>query len=208
MKKILLFGDSNTWGHNPVDMSKHERPWPVILSELLPQYRFTADGECGRTTEYDTEGLTKKIGLISFNSDYIETGKIKDFDLVVIMLGTNDVLNSVGASPEQIAQSLKKFVDIIKASSNAQILIISPIYISEACMKHPVFSTLYSMDSVENSKHFAEFTKAMTKEENVHFMDAASVASPSEIDGIHMEPQEHEQLAYAVCDKITEIFPE
>lgn len=209
MKKILLFGDSNTWGHNPVDMTRLPDPWPSVLARLLPQYSFTADGVCGRTTEYpdpaEPENLDK-IGLVSFKRDYIDTGKIKDFDLVIIMLGTNDLLNASGAKPEQIAESLKKFADMIRSSSNPEILIISPIFIRKSCMDHPVFSTLYSMESVIYSEKTAEFAEAMARKENLHFMDASKFAQASDIDGIHLDPAGHEKLAKAVYDKISDIL--
>ena len=46
MKKILCFGDSNTWGHNPVDCSKLEKPWTVWLKDIVPEYEIVSDGVC------------------------------------------------------------------------------------------------------------------------------------------------------------------
>ena len=44
MKKILCFGDSNTWGHNPVDCSQLEKPWTVWLKNIVPEYEIVSDG--------------------------------------------------------------------------------------------------------------------------------------------------------------------
>lgn len=209
MKKILLFGDSNTWGHNPVDMTRLPKPWPAVLSELMPQYIFTADGVCGRTTEYPDPNAPDNIdiiGLESFKRRYIQTGTIKEYDLVIIMLGTNDLLNSSNSEPNQIAESLKKFADAVKSSSDAQVMIISPILIKKSCMQHPVFSTLYSMKSVKYSEENAKYIENMTKQENLHFLNAALFAEPSDIDGIHLDLNGHRKLAFAVMDKINEIF--
>jgi len=43
MKKILCYGDSATWGYNPVDGASHpfDRRWPGILqSELGKDYKI------------------------------------------------------------------------------------------------------------------------------------------------------------------------
>lgn len=55
MKKILCFGDSNTWGHNPVDCSKLEKPWTVWLKDIVPEYEMVSDGVCGRATTHYLE---------------------------------------------------------------------------------------------------------------------------------------------------------
>ena len=52
MKKILCFCDSNTWGHNPVDCSKLEKPWTVWLKDIVPEYEMVSDGVCGRATTH------------------------------------------------------------------------------------------------------------------------------------------------------------
>ena len=47
MKKILCFGDSNTWGHNPIDCLQLEKPWTVWLKNIVPEYEIVSDGVCG-----------------------------------------------------------------------------------------------------------------------------------------------------------------
>ena len=63
MKKILCFGDSNTWGHNPVDCSKLEKPWTVWLKDIVPEYEMVSDGVCGRATTHYLENEDKTNGL-------------------------------------------------------------------------------------------------------------------------------------------------
>ena len=66
MKKILCFGDSNTWGHNPVDCSKLEKPWTVWLKDIVPEYEIVSDGVCGRATTHYLENEDKTNGLKDF----------------------------------------------------------------------------------------------------------------------------------------------
>ena len=66
MKNILCYGDSNTFGTNPVHGGRH--PWDVrwtgVLGQLLgPGYNIIEEGCGGRTTVFDDElsyGRNKK----------------------------------------------------------------------------------------------------------------------------------------------------
>lgn len=204
MKKILLYGDSNTWGHNPVDFSQLPRTWGKVAAELLPDCEITIDGECGRATLW---GEGPKHGIAAFRERYFV--KKHDFDLIVIMLGTNDLLINLQYEPERTAEALRQYIRetrVVYGDKTPKFLIISPILISEKCLKHPVFSELYTQKSVDDSKRFAEVISKMTAEENVYFMNAADYAKASDIDGIHMVIEEHEKLGNAAAEKIKEIF--
>ena len=186
MKKILCFGDSNTWGHNPVDCSQLEKPWTVWLKDIVPEYEIVSDGVCGRATTHYLENEDKTNGLKDFRERYL-SGE-NDFDLIIIMLGTNDVLNN-------------KF-----GKDKPKILLVSPILINDNCLTHPIFKELYSEKSIEKSTHFAEYISKLADEEDTYFMNAADYAKASDIDGIHMVPEEHKKLANAFADKIKEIL--
>ncbi|MDO5399031.1 MAG: GDSL-type esterase/lipase family protein [bacterium] len=204
MKKILCFGDSNTWGHNPIDCSKLEMPWPAVLRKLLPDCEIIENGVCGRTTVFDDPTAAGKNGITAFR-ELIRNNERAD--LAVIMLGTNDTLNFYDCDASGSAEAVRSFVREWKEAFNdSRVLVISPIEIKESALAHPIFGTLYNKSSIEKSKAFAEYYSKMAEEENVYFMDAAKAAEASDIDGIHMIPAEHEKLARAVYDKIKEII--
>ena len=55
-KTILCFGDSNTWGHNPVDGKRFgwDVRWPGVLAGLLgSDYHVVEEGLGGRTTAFN-----------------------------------------------------------------------------------------------------------------------------------------------------------
>ena len=63
MKRILCYGDSNTWGYDPVNFDErtglparypeHVR-WPGVMRDLLgPDYVVWEAGHNGRTTVFD-----------------------------------------------------------------------------------------------------------------------------------------------------------
>lgn len=203
MKRILCFGDSNTWGHNPDDFSQIEKAWPVILKTLLPECEIIQDGKCGRTTAY---GEYETNGIDVFRDRYIKNNS--DFNLIVIMLGTNDTLKEFDRTPKETAESLQIFIDEWRGKYGGvtEFLFISPIRITQDALSHPVFKDLYDETAITKSECFKDAISQMAKQTAAHFMDAAEAASPSKIDGIHMEPSEHEKLAHAVADKIKSIL--
>lgn len=201
-----MFWDSNTWGHNPVDCSRLERRWTVMIDEMLDNCEIVEDGVCGRATKLRTNDGLDTDGLDVFRKNYL---KNKGFDLVIIMLGTNDLLNENDFTVEETGEHLRMVINEMRESlgTNApKVLLISPIVINTDMMKHPVFSTLYSEKSVINSNRFAKIIEKVANEEKTYFLDAAKVASSSAIDGIHMESSEHEKLANAVAEKIKSIL--
>lgn len=204
MKKILLFGDSNTWGHNPADMTQLPRTWGKVAAELLPECEITIDGECGRATKL---GEGAKNGIAAFRERYLQG--VMDFDLIAIMLGTNDVLNGFFSKAEETARTLSMYIEQTRemyGDKSPEFMIISPILVRESVLGHPIFMELYSQKSIEESKRFAGAMSDMAQREGAYFMNAADYAAASDIDGVHMETAEHEKLGHAVTDKLKEIF--
>lgn len=56
-KRIVCFGDSNTWGYIPVTGERYDETirWPARLQEMLGCERCTVveEGLTGRTTVFD-----------------------------------------------------------------------------------------------------------------------------------------------------------
>ena len=96
MKKILCYGDSNTWGYDPRKttpevMARYEDTvrWTGRLEmELGKDYRVIEAGYCGRTTVFDDPLVSHCNGFSFlepvFNASY-------PIDWCVIMLGTNEL---------------------------------------------------------------------------------------------------------------------
>ena len=183
MKKILCFGDSNTWGHNPVDCLQLEKPWTVWLKDIVPEYEIVSDGVCGRATTHYLENEDKTNGLKDFRERYLSVEN--DFDLIIIMLGTNDVLNNIDFSNQKTADVLKIYVEECRAKfgkDKPKILLVSPILINDNCLTHPIFKDLYSEKSIDKSTHFSEYISKLADEEDTYFMNAADYAKASDID--------------------------
>ena len=43
--RILCFGDSNTWGLNPLNASRHPKRWTRVLAALRPEDEVIEEGQ-------------------------------------------------------------------------------------------------------------------------------------------------------------------
>ena len=119
---------SDVYKRQPVDCSKLEKPWTVWLKDIVPEYEIVSDGVCGRATTHYLENEDKTNGLKDFRERYL-SGE-NDFDLIIIMLGTNDVLNNIDFSNQKTADVLKIYVEECRAKfgkDKPKILLVSPV---------------------------------------------------------------------------------
>ena len=103
VKKILCYGDSNTWGYNPHTELRYPRAvrWTGVLQRGLgPAYHVIEEGLNGRTTVWDDPIEGYKSGK-EYLVPCLETHK--PMDLVVIMLGTNDLKHRFSLTAFDIA---------------------------------------------------------------------------------------------------------
>lgn len=209
MKKILCYGDSNTYGHNPVDCSRLDIRWTKLLAESLGcGYEVIEEGLCGRTTVFDdnfTDGLNGKKML----EPVLKTHS--PLDLVILMLGTNDIQLQFNQTAFDISRGVETLVKIIQNPlvygncSVPKILLISPILIDKS-VKNSFFADLFGSDRAVNlSRELAPQIKRVADLYETYFLNAADYAKASPIDGIHMDPDNHRLLAQAIENKIKEI---
>lgn len=212
MKNILCFGDSNTHGSNPVHGGRwpyHQR-WTGLLQQSLGRdgYYVIEEGLGGRTTVFDDpaggegrSGLQLLIPILNTHAP---------LDLVLIMLGTNDAKRRFGLNAYEIAAAAGKLVDKVQAWSMTQpsvpqILLVSPIRMSVDLDNH-IFHNMFDQKSIETSQQFARYYQQVASDKGVHFFDAASVAGPSQEDGLHMDAENHKKLAAGLEKRIREIL--
>ena len=116
MKRVLCYGDSNTWGYDPVtkDRLDHDLRWTGVLRTMLGGgYTIIEEGLNGRTTVWDDPIEGYKNGR-TYLIPCLETHR--PLDLVVLMLGTNDLKQRFSLSAFDIAQGASVLVREIQAS--------------------------------------------------------------------------------------------
>lgn len=206
-KVILCYGDSNTWGQND-DKNTAGRyasnvRWTGILQELLGEdYYIIEEGLGGRTTNLEHYNPDKKSrnGLSYFNPCLISHSPL---DVVIIMLGTNDLKLHYQRSAEEIAETLKLFVEEIRENvPSAKILLMSPTFIDDTAPKfNEYYEGIYDKQSAEKSKQLGQEIKHIADGTDSYFFDASTVAKAGK-DGIHMDKDSHKKLAESIFELI------
>jgi lysophospholipase L1-like esterase len=211
-RTILLFGDSNTHGTMPLldlglagRFDRDER-WAGRLARLLPDWEVIAEGHPGRTTVHDDpvegnhrNGLTVLPALLESH---------KPIDVVLVMLGTNDLKERFSVNAGDIAHALERLCRMIRASdcgpggAGPQVLLVAPPPIVEVGCLAGMFA-----GGAAKSARLAGEIAAAAKRAGVPFLDAGSVVKVSPIDGIHYDAEANPKLAEAFAVAIRAHFP-
>lgn len=205
MKRILCYGDSNTWGFNGKNGSRFDEQtrWPCLL-EKLTGYKVIEEGLNGRTTVFDDPLMPHTNGMEFLPCCLLSH---QPLDLVIFNLGTNDlkrhVCNNVNATGMGMAMLIQKTRQML--GPEQKILVISPVEISDHRLELGPMLQL-DMDSLKQSKRFAEVFKPIAEQNNCYFLAADDYAKPGLADAVHMDEQAHRSLAQAVAEKVKEIL--
>jgi lysophospholipase L1-like esterase len=209
--RILCFGDSNTHGipadpQDDVRLAADAR-WTGRLQALLGHgYDVIEEGLSGRTTDVDYAERPGANGRPYFGP-CLQTHH--PLDVVVIMLGTNDLKTQFGRTAADIANALTGYIDDIdvnvanREGGSPVTILVSPAPLDDS---RPGFAerTEGNFDhvSVANSRQLAAEIGRVARARGVVFADAAGVARVGD-DGIHLSPDSHQPLAELLAAVIT-----
>ena len=203
MKTILCFGDSNTWGWNPSTLSRYGRDerWPGVLrTQLGAGYVIIEEGQNGRTTVWDDPVERHKNGA-TYLPPCLESHH--PLDLVVIMLGTNDLKLRYSVPACDIAQSVGVLVDIVQKSGFGpdggppQVLLMAPPPLA----KLTEFAEMLE-GGTEKALKLGPYYQVVADEYGCHFLNTADYIVCSDLDGVHLDASEQEKLGKAVAEKV------
>lgn len=204
MRTVLCYGDSNTWGAatvaRPDDRYAPDERWPGVLrAGLGADWLVIEEGLGGRTTVSDdpVEGVDKNGRTYLYPCLMSH----RPLDVVVIMLGTNDLKARFNKSAWEIAQGVGALVDIVTAAGVGrgggapEIVVICPPVILD---RLPLHADMFA-GAPSRSREMARHYRAVAEERGVHFLDAGSVIKSSQVDGFHLDPDAHSALGRAVA---------
>lgn len=208
MADILCFGDSNTWGYDPRTQGRYPRDvrWTGVLRGALgDDYFVIAEGLNGRTTVWDDPiEPPRKCGL-----DYLLPcmASHAPIDLVILMLGTNDLKlrHSLGAF--DIARGAGVLGrEVLRSESGPdgaapELLLVAPPPLA----KLSDFADMFA-GGPEKSLGFAGQYAQVAGELGCHFMDAGEIVSTSDSDGVHWEPEGHRAFGLAVAERVRDVL--
>lgn len=208
-KRILCYGDSNTHGRDakkkaelgikvryPADVR-----WTGQLQNMLGnEYEVIEEGLGGRTTDLDYQNSNEKNGIVYLPGCLSSHAPL---DVVILMLGTNDLKEEYNRSANDIAEANRRLIKIIKTKSpEAKIFLVSPVFIDE---NNPMIADKYK-GATEKSKQLAQAFEKIATEEGTGFIDLAKHATYSQYDGVNIDPEEQAKIAKVMAEEVRSIL--
>lgn len=210
--RVLCFGDSNTYGtcrrvpgvvgtltRDPDYVRLNaDRRWPGVLQRVLgSDYEVIEEGLNGRTTDLDEPGRPGLDGRSYFVPCLLSHCPL---DVVVIMLGGNDLKPGYGRTPKAIAEALGRYVDDIAANAADRrggvpvTVLVGPTPVADTA---PEYRDLVGDNPdpqlAARSRQLTEEIHRVARQRGVPYAAAAEVAEPGE-DGIHLDMASHSRL--------------
>lgn len=207
MKRILCFGDSNTFGTGPMarlsDDPIHDKAtrWAGVMAAALGEgWDVVVEGLPGRTTVFDdpVEGAYRN-GRRSMRA-ILESHR--PIDLLILKLGTNDTKQRFNLGPQDIALGIARLLQEARQLQIVdQMLVICPAPVKERGDLAEIFrgAPARCIGLPAQMERFA-------RENGAAFLDAGLHIEVDELDGVHLSAASHKVLGRVVADKVREIF--
>lgn len=177
--KILCIGDSNTYGYDPRSYFGDRYPAEVRWTDRLTGHEVINCGVNGMTVPRVPSRFAGQI-------------RLHEPDLVIVMLGTNDLFS--GLSAEQIACRMDAFLDSIM-DTGVSVLLISPPVLEYG-------EWVMDDDIAEESQGLGEAYRELAERKGCMFADSGEWDIEMSFDGVHFSPEGHAVFA----QKLNEIL--
>lgn len=175
--KIVCFGDSNTWGYDPRSAfgSRYPVPWVDLLAQKIDCETVNA-GENGREIpRFDGQ----------FQAFFRMLEQQGPVDLLILMLGTNDLLQ--GNAPEAVVGRMSRFLERIPLEKSRILLLAPPVLQRGTWVPDQALTDV----SVALNREY----KTLAGEFGLLFADSGQWAIPLAFDGVHFTPEGHRLFA-------------
>ncbi len=201
MKKILCFGDSNTFGFVPGSGKRYDckTRWTGVLQSLLGVGYEVIEAGCNGRTAFVDSG---DVGTTGFRAlpCYLK----EDLDIVIVSIGLNDLQIFYQISEQDIRCGIEKYIlTIRKYSPKANIIIASPSHIKTSIL-NSFFATMFDEVAIEKSSIFASIYAECAKMNDCYFVDLNKVTDVSDIDGLHYTEEGHLKIAQKFYELLKE----
>lgn len=205
--QVMAFGDSLTWGAIPGGKGRHtyQNRWTSVLETLVPEIRVVAEGLGGRTSSFDDYATASdrngaKTLPMLLGSHY-------PLNLVMIMLGSNDLKPHICGYINGAAAGIQRLVEIVRTfpygyqATIPQILIMSPPLFCNTAGGGPNGGRV-----IAESEKFKAAYQALAVKEGCGFFDCADVAQASPIDGVHLDIVNTRAIGEGVAPVVAELL--
>lgn len=202
--RILCFGDSLTWGYDPVSRTrfKEEERWTGILQNLLGNhYQIIEEGQNGRTIATEDPAEGEKNGL-RYIIPCLESQS--PLNLMILMLGANDLKRKFSYCSMDIAGEMQIFLEKVQShnrfhmNGKLKILLLSPPVIGTNSPDSWLADSFDFPNAAKVSSQLASWYQQLAKLYDCAFLDTSQIVSVSPADGVHLDADSQKQLAHAI----------
>ncbi|HSI58276.1 MAG TPA: SGNH/GDSL hydrolase family protein [Ideonella sp.] len=209
---LLVYADSLSWGIVPATRRRldFDQRWPGVLEAALiargRQVRIIEDCLNGRRTVWDDPFKAGRNGLVGL-AQRIEVNS--PLALVVLMLGTNDFQSMHAHNAWHSGQGIAAMVSAIRQAPIEPgmpvpaVLVVAPPPIRTP--RGPIAPKFEGGDA--KCAGLAVAYAQVCDELGCHFFDAGRVTTASEIDGVHLDADQHAALGAALADVVAALLP-
>lgn len=201
MKKIICYGDSNTFGYNTVDGSRYDENirWTSLLQKKLGnEYKIINEGMCDRTGFVNNPKGFMFSAQKHFPKMIAKSGHI---DILVLALGTNDLQFQYDISFGAVEKGLETLINLACEKSE-KIIIVPPVILDERVLKGS-FSYQFDETSVVKSKKVGRIFRHIANVYHCEYFDINKFTTPSEIDGLHYNEISNKIIAEKLAEFIS-----
>ena len=207
MKTILCSGDSRTWGYDAETAGRHpvEARWPTVLAAGLGEgHLVVPEGLNGRTTMFNDPGAAADRN----GARVLPTHQ--PLDLVVILLGTNDMKRHTGGGRTFEARlGMERLVEIVHTFPYQRVYRVPDILI----VAPPCFRVTDDPDgtyllghAVEASQGFGTAYDLVADEYGCDVFDANEVCEVTQVDGFHLDAENTRRLGEGLIAPVKAIL--
>ena len=213
MKRILCYGDSNTWGFAPEQTDEatgafgrypDDVRWPRRLETRLGSgYTVIEDAYNGRTTCFEDPSFGGRNALDHF---FVSFYSHEPLDLVILMLGTNDIKDVFSAQPCVIGWGMERLIrqffqmTSTCVSPHVQLLLVAPPALEKRA--DGTYYGGFSKASAKKSRALPPIYADIAARWGCGFFDAAACTMANSIDGIHLDQKGCAVLSERISEKV------
>ncbi len=211
MKQILIYSDSLSWGIIPMTRNRFDfgQRWPGVMETWLRHLgcdvRVIEDCLNGRRTMYEDQVKPGRNGLAGL-AQRIELNS--PLALVIVMLGTNDFQANHDHDASDAAHGISELIKAIRTAPIEPgmpipaILVVAPPPIREP--KGDIAAKFTG--GAEKCAGLAQAYHKLCKDMDCHFFDAHLVTTSSNVDGVHLDAEQHAMLGVKMAEYVAEIL--
>ena len=211
MKRVLCYGDSNTWGY--VSGSDHQRygeneRWTKLLQKTLAaDFEIIEEGLSARTlcSDDNRPGKEGRNGF-TYLKPCLETHD--KIDIVILMLGTNELKNTFNHSAKDIVSMLEKYVVFIQNKKSQIDGSVPEIVISGLPLVKEATAYVYEDDKYrgtsKKSEELNELYKRFCERNGLIYVDNNDLEVG--VDCVHLTKESHAKLAKKLAEVLKDNF--